>query len=280
MPHLQQQPRITTPVIAKIRGRAVIKRKPERARITAHVRFEGEERDQAMGNLQMALQHLQCECRSMADEPTSDDGDGDSDDGRPFVTEYWASTMTVTMRHATLLDRGHLEGVPLYRASITIRLLFRDFRRMAEFIRTRAGDRHIALEPPVWELTRATREALHKRATRMAYDDAHGQAAMYASALGPGSVTPLQILQPEPGRVTQEEPNREDPGTVREAPPMPLLTVRSLEIEQHDGVPRWDYQLGDDNEFGEGEQRRPRWIEQAPHDVCVEVSCDVTFKIE
>ncbi|TQV91682.1 hypothetical protein IF1G_09748 [Cordyceps javanica] len=153
-------------------------------------------------------------------------------------------------------------------------------RLMAEFIRTRAGDRHIALEPPVWELTRATREALHKRATRMAYDDAHGQATMYASALGPGSVTPLQILQPEPGRVTQEEPNREDPGTVREAPPMPLLTVRPLEIEQHDGVPRWDYQLGDDNEFGDGEQRRPRWIEQAPHDVCVEVSCDVTFKIE
>ncbi|WP_136708003.1 SIMPL domain-containing protein [Agromyces sp. H66] len=94
----------------------------------------------------------------------------------------------------------------VHQASAEVEVVFSDLARLGEWVGEAAGAAEITIGGIEWRLTDATRRRVQEDAQRAAVADALAKARVYASALGLGEPTPVELAdhgmlsaQPMPG---------------------------------------------------------------------------------
>jgi uncharacterized protein YggE len=172
-----------------VTGRAEEKIAPELGAVTLSVGAQGAQRDEVYSGTSAAHERLLTELRGLEASGALD---------------TWSAGQLRVWSYRPWNNEG--KQLPLvHQANADVEVIFTDLTRLGEWVGEAATASELAIGGVEWRLTDATRRRVQEAAQRGAVADALTKAEVYASALGLGALTPVELAdhgmlstQPQP----------------------------------------------------------------------------------
>jgi uncharacterized protein YggE len=172
-----------------VSGRAEEKIAPELGAVTLSVGAQGAQRDEVYSRTSAAHERLLTELRGLEASGALD---------------TWSAGQLRVWSYRPWNNEG--KQLPLvHQANADVEVIFTDLTRLGEWVGEAATASELAIGGVEWRLTDATRRRVQEAAQRGAVADALTKAEVYASALGLGAPTPVELAdhgmlstQPQP----------------------------------------------------------------------------------
>jgi len=163
--------------VIAVRGNAEERTDPELAAVTLTVGVSEPERDTALARTAQLRERVIAEIRDL-------DAAG--------ALDSWAAGQLRIWSHRPWNNEGR--QLPLvHQTSSEIEIVFTDLDRLGEWVSRVADAEGVDLNGVDWRLTEPTRRRVQELAQRAAVADAVAKALVYASALGLGTPTPVEL---------------------------------------------------------------------------------------
>lgn len=177
------------PTTIAVTGRAEEKIAPELGAVTLSVGAQGAERDEVYARTSAAHERLLAEVRGLEASGALD---------------TWSAGQLRVWSYRPWNNEG--KQLPLvHQANADVEVTFSDLTRLGEWVGEAATANELTIGGVEWRLTDATRRRVQEAAQRGAVADALTKAQVYASALGLGAPTPVELAdhgmlstQPQP----------------------------------------------------------------------------------
>ncbi|WP_173924366.1 SIMPL domain-containing protein [Agromyces sp. Marseille-P2726] len=178
------------PTTIAVTGRAEERIDPELGAVTLSVGAQGATRDEVFTRTTVAHERLLNEVRGLEASGALD---------------TWSAGQLRVWSYRPWNSEGR--QLPLvHQASAEVEVIFKDLARLGDWLGEAAGVPELSVNGVDWRLTDATRRTVQEAAQRGAVADALTKARIYASALGLGVPTPIELadhgllsVQPLPG---------------------------------------------------------------------------------
>lgn len=172
-----------------VTGRAEEKIAPELGAVTLSVGAQGAQRDEVFSRTSAAHERLLGEVRGLEASGALD---------------TWSAGQLRVWSYRPWNNEGR--QLPLvHQANADVEVVFSDLTRLGEWVGEAATANELTIGGVEWRLTDATRRRVQEAAQRGAVADALTKAEVYASALGLGAPTPVELAdhgmlstQPQP----------------------------------------------------------------------------------
>ncbi len=172
-----------------VTGRAEEKIAPELGAVTLSVGAQGAQRDEVYSRTSTAHERLLAEVRGLEASGALD---------------TWSAGQLRVWSYRPWNTEG--KQLPLvHQANADVEVTFTDLTRLGEWVGEAANADELTIGGVEWRLTDATRQRVQEAAQRGAVADALTKAQVYASALGLGAPTPVELAdhgmlstQPQP----------------------------------------------------------------------------------
>ncbi|GAA1949478.1 SIMPL domain-containing protein [Agromyces allii] len=165
------------PTTIAVTGRAEERIAPELAAVTLSVGGSGESRDHVLSRTRSAHERLLTAVRGL-------EASG--------ALESWSAPQLRVWSQRPWNAEGR--QLPLvHEARADVEVVFRDLDRLGEWLGDAAGSDELTIGGVEWRLTDATRRSAQEAAQRGAVADAVAKAGVYASALGLGTPTVVEL---------------------------------------------------------------------------------------
>ena len=163
--------------VIAVRGNAEERIDPELGAVSLAVGVSGPERERALARTNEAHERLIAEVRELEASGALD---------------TWSAGQLRVWSHRPWNNEGKQLPV-VHQTSADIEVVFTDLERLGEWVSAVSLGESVALGGIDWRLTDATRKRTEEAAQRAAVADAVAKAAIYASALGLGSPSPVEL---------------------------------------------------------------------------------------
>lgn len=165
------------PTTIAVTGRAEERIAPELGAVTLSIGAQGAVRDHVTARTNTAHERLLAGVREL-------EASG--------VLESWSAGQLRVWSYRPWNNEG--KQLPLvHQASADVEVVFRDLARLGEWVGEAVAAAEVAVGGIDWRLTDATRRRVQEEAQRAAVADALAKARVYASALGLGEPTPVEL---------------------------------------------------------------------------------------
>ena len=165
------------PTTIAVTGRAEERSAPELGAVTLSVGGSGAAREHVYGRTSAAHERLLAEVREL-------EASG--------ALETWSAGQLRVWSYRPWNNEGRQLPV-VHQASADVEVVFTDLSRIGEWVGEAAGSDEITIGGIDWRLTEATRRRVQETSQRAAVADAVTKAQVYASALGLGAPTPVEL---------------------------------------------------------------------------------------
>ena len=165
------------PTTIAVTGRAEERIAPELGAVTLSVGSSGAARDDVYARTSAAHERLLAEVRALEASGALDS---------------WSAGQLRVWSYRPWNSEGRQLPV-VHQASADVEVVFRDLGRLGEWVGDTAGSDELTIGGIDWRLTDATRRRVQESTQRAAVADAVAKARVYASALGLGAPTPVEL---------------------------------------------------------------------------------------
>lgn len=165
------------PTTIAVTGRAEERIAPELGAVTLSVGGSGAAREHVYGRTSAAHERLLADVRAL-------EASG--------ALETWSAGQLRVWSYRPWNNEGRQLPV-VHQASADVEVVFKDLSRIGEWVGEAAGSDEITIGGIDWRLTEETRRRVQETAQRAAVADAVTKAQVYASALGLGAPTPVEL---------------------------------------------------------------------------------------
>ncbi|MFD4420917.1 SIMPL domain-containing protein [Agromyces sp. NPDC058484] len=165
------------PTTIAVTGRAEERVAPELGVVTLSVGAQGAAREEVTSRTAAAHERLLREIRGLEASGALD---------------TWSAGQLRVWSYRPWNNEGRQLPV-VHQASAEVEVIFTDLAKLGEWVGDAAASSELAISGIEWRLTDATRRRVQEAAQRGAVVDALAKARVYASALGLGSPTPVEL---------------------------------------------------------------------------------------
>ena len=163
-------------------GRKTISKAPERATVHLTIGCEADDPDTALQTATVTVNEIHDEIRQLRHDPE-----------RPTT---WSAVLPIVTRSWRPWNRdGDIKPLR-HSATAKVKVKFRDFAALAEFLHTWGAHELVKVNGVEWTLTRDTRIRLREQVLTAAVTDAVYRATVMAHAAGLTAVTMIDVADP------------------------------------------------------------------------------------
>ncbi len=170
-------PEVHVATVIAVRGNAEERIEPELGAVSLSVGSSGPERDATLARTTDARERLIAEIRGLEASGALD---------------TWSAAELRVWSHRPWNAEGKQLPV-VHQASADVEVVFTDLERLGEWVSAISLGEQVTVGGIEWRLTDATRKRVQELAQRSAVADVVAKAAVYASALGLGKPTPVEL---------------------------------------------------------------------------------------